>query len=116
MTVVPVSSTAERRYAALAHALPLAALLCLWWWKRKSVFVTAHARAAANFQMSLLLYYGLAVGYAAVHLAFGLLLFLLAATLEAVLVVQAARRAGDGGLYRYRLCLEFIRTRKEGPA
>ena len=108
------STAAERTYGALAHAAPLVVVLVLWWWKRGSVYVTTHARAAVNFQITMLVYYGLGIGYVYVYSVFGLTLLLSSALLEAVSVLVAARRAKAGEYYEYRMCLTFVREKDQG--
>ena len=107
------STAAERNYGALAHAAPLVVVLALWWWKRESVYVTTHVRASVNFQLTMLVCYGLGIGYAHVHSVFGLTLLVSSALLEAVSVVLAARRAKAGGYYEYRMCLRFVKQGHE---
>ena len=108
------STAAERTYGALTHAAPLVVVLALWWWKRGSVYVATHARASVNFQITMLVYYGLGIGYVYVCSVFGLTLLLSSALLEAVSVLVAARRAKAGEYYEYRMCLTFVRNQDEG--
>ena len=108
------STAAERTCGALTHAAPLVVVLALWWWQRRSVYVTTHARASVNFQITMLIYYGLGIGYVHVHAVFGLTLLVSAALLEAVSVVLAARRAKAGGYYEYRLCLQVVKGGRKG--
>lgn len=124
MQVVPleavVSTPQERIYGAAAHMAPFlgglipvfgsfVATLLVWWWMRQSVFVARHARASINFQLSMLVYYGLALGYLYVFTAFGLMLLVSSAVFEMVSIVRAARRAKAGQDYQYRMCLEFLK-------
>ena len=114
-------SAAERNYGAVAHVgalvvgnfLPVigsfAATLLVWWWMRDSAFVTRHARASINFQLSMTVYYVLALGYAFVSVGFALLLLVSSMIFETVSIVVAARKARAGRYYRYRLCVEFVR-------
>ena len=114
-------SAAERSYAAAAHVAPLvcgnfvpvfgsfAATLLVWWWMRDSAFVARHARASINFQLSMTVYYVLALGYVFVSVGFAVLLFVSSMVFETVSIVVAARRAKAGRHYRYRLCVEFVR-------
>ena len=110
----------ERSYGAAAHVAPLvwgnvvpvfgsfAVTLLVWWWMRESAFVTKHARASINFQLSMTLHYLLAFGYVFVSLSFGLALLAAAAIFETVSAVRAAKMAKAGQYYRYRLCLQFV--------
>ena len=121
----PVVTTAERSYGAAAHVAPLTwggvipviggvlAPLILWWWMRESAFVGRHARAAINFQLSMMLHYILAFGYVFVSVTFGLMLLGGAAIFETVSMVQAARRAKAGEYYVYRMCVEFVKGGEE---
>ena len=127
MRVVPEVEIAaptpeERNFGAAAHVgsfagsvIPLfggfVVTLLVWWWMRGSAFVERHARASINFQLSMTVWYGLALGYLFVSVGFGLLLVLSSAVFETVSIVAAARRAKAGKPCRYRLCLEFVRQR-----
>lgn len=115
----------ERRFGAVAHLghfagslVPffgsLAVTALVWWMHRESHFVCSHARASLNFQLSMTVYYGFAFGYLYVFAPFGLVLLLSSAVFETVQVAVAARRAGIGGYYRYRMCIQFVRDREEG--
>ena len=119
---VVVSTAEERNYGAAAHmasfvgnVVPVfgsfAVTLLVWWWMRESAFVDRHARASINFQLSMTVYYVLALGYVYVSVGFGLLLFLSSVIFEAVSIVVATRKAKAGKLYQYRLCMEFVRHR-----
>ena len=112
---------AERHFGALAHLslfvgslLPVfgsfVVTLVIWWIKRESVFVVAHARASINFQLTMMLYYLIGFAYVYVYVSFGLTLLLASAVFETASVVLAARRAHAGAQYEYRLCLEFLKT------
>ena len=81
----PASTPEERNSAAAAHMAPFVGsllpffgsfvvTLAVWWLRRESVFVEQHARASINFQLSMTLYYGLALGYVYVYVGFGLVL------------------------------------------
>ena len=121
MTTNQVVTAAERSYGAAAHVAPLVwggvipviggfvVPLVLWWWMRESAFVGRHARAAINFQLTMIVHYTLAFGYVFVSAAFGLALLGAAAIFETVSVVRAARRARAGEYYRYRMCVEFVK-------
>ena len=114
-------SPAERSYGAAAHVAPLAwgnvvpvvgsfaVTLLVWWWMRESGFVSRHARASINFQLSMTVHYTLALGYVFVSLPFAVLLVTAAAIFETVSAVRAARSASTGGYYRYRMCIRFVK-------
>ena len=87
--------------------------LAVWWLKRESVFVDRHARASINFQLSMTLYYGLALGYVYVYVGFGLALLLASGVFETISMVLAARRAKAGKYYQYRMCLQFLKHRRD---
>lgn len=106
----------ERKCGALAHALPLVAVPVVWWCKRRSAYVAAHARAAVNFRITMLVFGGLGIGYVQVHAVFGLTILVSAALLEAVSSVLAARRAWAGEPYEYRVSLAVLRGRGAGKA
>ena len=114
----------ERRFGAVAHLghfvgslIPffgsLGVTALVWWMHRDSDFVCSHARASLNFQLSMTVYYSFAFGYLYVFAPFGLVLLLSSAVFETVQVAVAARRAGTGGYYRYRMCIQFVRDREE---
>ena len=114
-------SHAERSYGAAAHVAPLAwgnvvpvvgsfaVTLLVRWWMRDSGFVSRHARASINFQLSMTVHYALAIGYVFVSLPFAVLLVTAAAIFETVSAVRAARLASAGGYYRYRMCIRFVK-------
>ena len=87
--------------------------LAVWWLKRESVFVDRHARASINFQLSMTVYYGLALGYVYVYVGFGLALLLASGVFETISMVLAARRAKAGKYYQYRMCLQFLKHRRD---
>ena len=121
-----VASTAEERNCGAAvhmgqfvgNLIPVfgsfAVTLLVWWWMRESVFVDRHARASINFQLSMTVWYVVALGYVYVSVGFALLLFLSSAIFETVSIVAATRRAKAGKLYQYRMCMEFVRQRRSG--
>lgn len=120
------STAAERQCGALTHTasmyaglIPFGSLvvaLALWWWKRESPYVVRHARSSINFQLSMLVYYGLGIGYVYVYAAFGLILLASSAVFETVSIVQAARRAKAGQYYDYRYTLHFVKDGKSGAS
>ena len=119
----PDVTKAERSYGAAAHVAPLVwggvipvigsfvVPLILWWWMRESAFVGRHARAALNFQLTMVVHYSLAFGYLFVSVTFGLALLAGACIFETVSIIRAARRAKAGEYYQYSMCVEFM---KEG--
>ncbi len=119
MRPVIQSTAAERNYGALTHAAPiwaglipfggLVVPLALWWWKRESLYVAMHARASINFQITMLICYGIGIGYVYVYAVFGLTLLVASALFETVSIIRAARRAKAGAYYEYRLCVQFVK-------
>ena len=105
------STAGERKFGALTHAAPLIVVLVVWWWQRGSAYVTAHARASVNFQITMMVYYGLGIGYVYVYSVFGLTILVSSALLKTVSAVVAARRAWEGEWYEYRLSLTVLRDR-----
>ena len=115
----------ERRYGAAAHLghfagslVPLfgsfAVTALVWWLFRDSPFVSRHARASLNFQLSMTVYYVFAFGYLYVFAPFGLALLVSWAVFETVQVAVAARRAGSGRHCRYRMCIRFVEDGTRG--
>lgn len=66
-----------------------------------------HAKEVLNFHLSLLVY---AVGaFVLIFIAIGILLLLALAVFSLVMAIIAAVKASEGVLYRYPLCIRFIR-------
>ena len=86
--------------------------LAVWWLCRDSVFVERHARASLNFQLSMSIYYCVAVGYVFVYVFFGVALLVSLMVFEWVSMAKATLRAEAGGYYRYRMCLTFLQERE----
>ena len=118
------ATTRERRFGAVAHmgakvgeVIPFFGSflvpLAVWWWQRDSQFVQRHARASINFQLSMTVYYCIALGYVFVYVLFGLALLVSLVVFEWVSMLKAARRAEAGGYYRYRMCLTFLKDEVE---
>ena len=107
----PISSS-DRLFALACHlcvfvgfvfVLPLIVYLVK---REESEWVTAHAREALNFHLSMLLY-----SVCAIPLCFILIGFLVLGVLgliTAVLAIVAAIKAAEGGFYRYPLTIRFI--------
>ena len=115
----------ERNLGAAVHMAPFIGGLIpgfgsflvtvlVWWWKRESAFVAAHARASINFQLTMVVYYTLAFGYVFVSVAFGMTLLASSTIFETVQIVRAARRARAGEYCRYYMCLEFVKEVRRG--
>lgn len=121
----PVSSD-QQMWRILAHAsafiqvigVPsLVGPLIVWLLKRQDPVVEPHARAALNFQLSLLIYFvgGIVLAVLAAITIVGIVLslviglFLLAlVVLELIFALLASLAASRGELYRYPLSLELI--------
>ncbi len=92
----------------VGHILAIGATLVLWLMKRdQSSFVDDHGREVLNFQISFLIY-----GLLCVPLMFILVGFPMIIVLYIVSVIALIRGAGAaqrGELFRYPMCLRFIR-------
>ena len=110
----------ERMFGAVVHMGPkvgevipvigsFLVILAVWWLHRDSLFVKRHARASMNFQLSMTVYYCVALGYVFVYVFFGAAMLVSLMVFEWVSMLKAARRAEAGGYYRYRMCLTFLK-------
>lgn len=117
----------QQTWAVLAHASALIQLLgppsvvgplVVWLFKRDDPVVGPHARAALNFQLSLLIYFvgGVVVAFVAALTIVGLILSALIIVfliglflLELVFAVLGAVAASRGELYSYPFSLELIK-------
>ena len=80
----------------------------VWLVKRRDPdMVAAHAAAALNFHLSLLLYLLLCIPLAMVVVGVPLMILIVVASV--VLAIIAAVRASDGVLYQYPLTIPFVR-------
>ena len=105
----------ERNWAMLAHALGLilipfvniAGPFLVWLIKRnRSAFIDAHAREAANFQITCSIAYFISFWLCAVFI--GYLLIGIVFLTDLFLVVTAAVKAKKGESFRYPLSLRFF--------
>lgn len=122
----PDASSSQHNWRLLAHASALIQFLgppsvvgplVVWLMKRNDPVVEPHARAALNFQLTLLIYFVVG-GLAAVVLLFTIigialsvlivLFLLLLLVLEVVFAILATMAASRGELYRYPLSLELV--------
>ena len=86
------------------HILPP---LVVWLLKRgDSPEIDAHGKEALNFQISMLIYKMIAAVFCIVLIGFLVLPVLW--VVNAVFVIIAAIKAGDGELYRYPLTIRFL--------
>ena len=102
------ATTRERMFGAVVHIGPklgevipfvgsFLVTLAVWWLYRDSSFVGRHARASINFQLSMTVYYCVALGYVFVYVFFGVAMLVSLMAFEWVSMVKAARRAEAGG-------------------
>jgi len=123
----PVTSD-QQMWRVLAHAsafiqvvgVPsLIGPLIVWLLKREDPVVEPHARAALNFQLTLLIYFvaGVVLAFLAAITIVGLVLtamiivfLLLLVLLELIFALMAAIAASRGELYRYPMSLELIKS------
>ena len=105
--VAPTSD--EKTIALLSHVLtvvaPLLAPLIIYLVKKdESEFITAHARESLNFQITVIL---ICIGLLITII--GALLIWIVAIIALVLVVLATIKASEGKLYKYPVCIRFIK-------
>jgi len=113
-----VSSSNVRIWNILCHASALLGIflhfpghllgpLIVWLAKRDdSPEIDAHGKESVNFQISMLIYNGIAVVFCLVLVGFAFLAVLW--VLNAVFVIVASIQASDGKLYRYPMTIRFI--------
>ena len=118
VTVPTVSSTNVRTWNILCHASALLGVflhfpghllgpLIVWLAKRDdSPEIDAHGKESVNFQISMLIYNGIAVVFCLVLVGFAFLAVLW--VLNAVFVIVASIHASDGKFYRYPMTIRFI--------
>ena len=81
--------------------------LIVWLAKRDdSPEIDAHGKESLNFQISMLIYNGIAVVFCLVLVGFAFLAVLW--VLNAVFVIVASIQASDGKFYRYPMTIRFI--------
>ena len=107
----------ERNWAVLSHVLALLAALFLlgqvvvplgiWLWKKdESPFIEQNARESLNFQLSMTIYF--VVALLLVYLLIGFVLLASLGVVELVCVLLAAFHASRGETYRYPFSLRLI--------
>jgi len=118
VTAPTVSSTNVRTWNILCHASALLGVflhfpghllgpLIVWLAKRDdSPEIDAHGKESLNFQISMLIYNGIAVVFCLVLVGFAFLAVLW--LLNAVFVIVASIQASDGKFYRYPMTIRFI--------
>ena len=106
----------DRVYAMVTHLTLLAGhvfimvlpALAMWVIRRRdSAFLDDHGKEAVNFQLSLLLYWGVAIVLSFVWV--GYILFVPIYILGLVGMVLGARAANRGEYFRYPMTLRFVR-------
>ena len=119
VTAPTVSSTNVRTWNILCHASALLGVflhfpghllgpLIVWLAKRDdSPEIDAHGKESLNFQISMLIYNGIAVVFCLVLVGFAFLAVLW--VLHALFVIVASIQASDGKFYRYPMTIRFIR-------
>ena len=118
VTAPTVSSTNVRTWNILCHASALLGVflhfpghllgpLIVWLAKRDdSPEIDAHGKESLNFQISMLIYNGIAVIFCLVLVGFAFLAILW--VLNTVFVIVASIQASDGKFYRYPMTIRFI--------
>jgi uncharacterized Tic20 family protein len=118
VTAPTVSSTNVRTWNILCHASALLGVflhfpghllgpLNVWLAKRDdSPEIDSHGKESVNFQISMLIYNGIAVVFCLVLVGFAFLAVLW--VLNAVFVIVASIHASDGKFYRYPMTIRFI--------
>ena len=118
VTAPTVSSTNVRTWNILCHASALLGVflhfpghllgpLIVWLAKRDdSPEIDAHGKESLNFQISMLIYNGIAVVFCLVLVGFAFLAVLW--VLNTVFVIVASIQASDGKFYRYPMTIRFI--------
>ena len=113
-----VSSSDVRIWNILCHASALLGIflhfpghllgpLIVWLAKRDdSPEIDANGKESVNFQISMLIYNGIAVVFCLVLVGFAFLAVLW--VLNAVFVIVASIHASDGKFYRYPMTIRFI--------
>lgn len=108
-----------RNWTVIAHLSPLAGVivpvagcvvgpLLVWLLKGKEdPQIEAHAKAALNFQISMLIY-GV-VAFALVFIIIGMFLMPVVGIFDLVCVILAAIKASNGELFKYPLSLKLIK-------
>jgi len=115
-TVTPTKD--EITFGLLSHLSQLAgfvvpfggivAPLVIWQVKKEqSAYVAEHAKEALNFQISIALYSLICLPLICVFIGFILLGVLM--LFEIVMIVIASMKANEGVLYRYPLCIRFVK-------
>ena len=108
----PISDSDQRMWAMLSHlggvfvsfVVPLVVYLI---YKGRGVFVEDQAKEALNFQITLVIAY--AISGLSIFILVGFLLFPAVVICAIVFAIIAAVKSNQGILYRYPVCIRFIK-------
>lgn len=114
MTTPLLSETAvsseDKTLAILAHLggifFSVIPSLIIWLVKNDSPFVTAHAKEALNFQITLI--FGFVLAFFLMLVLIGFFLFWALGVINLVLCIVAAVKASSGENFRYPLTLRLV--------
>ncbi|MCD6596838.1 MAG: DUF4870 domain-containing protein [Bacteroidales bacterium] len=97
--------------ASFAHFIPLGHIFCpliIWLLKKdESELVDDQGKESLNFQLSMTIYFLLAIPF--VFLVIGIPLLIILGVIDLILVILAAVSAAQGQAYRYPLSIKFIK-------
>ncbi|MGB8491333.1 MAG: DUF4870 domain-containing protein [Bacteroidales bacterium] len=110
-------SESERNWAMLCHLSALAGfffpfggiigpLICWLSRKDESMWIDQNGKASLNFQLSILLYWILAVPLCFIIIGIPIVVFL--GILKVVCIIVASIRAAKGEVFRYPMAIPFI--------
>ena len=113
-----ISEKQARTWAMVCHLsafagfiIPLGniiAPLVIWLIKRaKSSFIDDQGKEALNFQISMIIY--AVISWILVTIFIGYLLLFAVGIFDIVMVIMAALKANEGEMFRYPLCIRFIK-------
>ena len=102
----------EKTMASLSHVLTLvvgfiAPLVIYLSKKDQPSFALEHAKESLNFQLSLLIYFF--AGFILMVVIIGILILAAIGIFTLIVVIVATLKAANGEMYRYPLCIWFIK-------
>ncbi|KJR41444.1 orotate phosphoribosyltransferase [Candidatus Magnetoovum chiemensis] len=111
-------TTSDKTIAVLCHLAPILGyalfighiaipLIIMLWKGRESKFLSLNAREALNFQLSLTIYW-IVNGILMLFLV-GFIFAAFLIVFQLIVMINAAIKAGSGSVYRYPLCIRFIK-------
>jgi len=108
----PVSASDEKTWSILSHVGGIilswvGPLIVFLIYKDRSAVIRAHAVAALNFQLTILI--GYIIGYILVIIFIGGLIVLAAAVLSIIFGILAALAANEGRPYKYPIAIPFVK-------